>query len=330
MDEILMDYFTARGIPGWHRIGTVFPADEHITLLQAGERTGMNFHTEMGKVYVEIQGKLIEMPNHAAVCRPPLKSETEWLPMEIVGKNYQQVPNDNLFEMFNGLSELFPVETLGLLGRGERIFICLDAGFVSIKGDTVHNYFTIYDEKSGRSSTKVFVTPVRTECANTVRMGLEQATLTLNVTHVRGNLFRLEKIAQIALDLKQRLDFTNQLFLNMATATFPIEDFKTAVSQIYKLPPNPEEIKVIDVTVDYEKLRIDRLAHQTAALNLFEKFNDEHPGLALTQWGAFQSVVELEDWKKGRGNGRYASALFGERAEIKMDAFAIISGLPRK
>jgi len=193
----------------------------------------------------------------------------------------------------------------------------------------VHQYLTIYDEKSGRSATKVILTPVRIVCANTLRWGLKEATLTLNVAHVRNNEVRLERIAKIALELQKRLDLSRQLFSSMADAPFSLSEFRWAVSQIYKLPPAPvpDETVVIDVSADYEKLREVQLAHQMAALELFQKFNDEQPRLARTQWAAWQAVTELEDWKKGRGKGRYTSALFGQRAETKMDAFAIINGV---
>lgn len=324
--EILMDYFTARGDPGWHMLGTVFSRQEQVTLMEAGGRTGMNFRSELHPVFVQVDDLLLPMPSHMAIVRPPLKGESQPVPMEVVGKNYQLVSNDHLFEMFDELSKIFPVETIGVLGNGERVFIALDAGFVDVKGDPLHQYLTIYDEKTGRSATKIILTPVRVVCANTLRMSIAEATLTVNVAHVRGNLRKLEATAQLAMDLQHRMDATHELFGHMAVTPFSKDDFAKAVAMLYQLPPKPEDAKVINVNTDYDKLAQNQLAHRDKALELFEKFNDEQPDLASTQWGAYQAIVELEDWKKGRGTGRYSSALFGERAEKKMDAFSLIMG----
>jgi hypothetical protein len=156
-------------------------------------------------------------------------------------------------------------------------------------------------------------------------MGIEQATLTLNVAHTSGNQKKLERIAELAINMNQRMQSINQLFMNMAVTPFNLDEFKRAVARIYPVPPEPEELTIINVSEEFSKLGDSMRQHQEAAIELFGKWNDEQPKLANTQWGAYNAVVELEDWKKGRGLGQFSSALFGERANTKMLAYDVIS-----
>ena len=70
---------------------------------------------------------------------------------------------------------------------------------------------------------------------------------------------------------------------------------------------------------EYDK-RIDRLkAIRTGAWERYQFFNDKNSRLANTPWGAWQAVVETEDFRKGHSNS--ATAIFGMRAEAKSRAF---------
>ena len=70
---------------------------------------------------------------------------------------------------------------------------------------------------------------------------------------------------------------------------------------------------------EYTK-RVDRInAIRNGAWDRYEFFNDKNPNLANTPWGAWQAVVETEDFRRGHSNS--ATAIFGMRAEAKSRAF---------
>jgi len=324
--ELFGNKFMARAQPGWHNLGTVFPKERKITLVEAAFESGIAYDTRLVPVYAETKDGMIPVPDRMAVIREPQNGEKHWQPLDVVGKNYKLVTNLSVAQTFNDLSQIYPVETIGALGNGERMFAALDAGMVDIKGDTIHQYFTLYDEKTGRSATKIYYTPVRTVCNNTLRMGIAQATLTMNVAHTTGNMLRLEKVASIALEMNKRMETVNRLFGVMAVSPFDLDDFKRALLQIYAPPPKPEDLTVIDVSEEFANLEDSKRQHREAAEELFLKWNDEQPKLANTQWGAWNAVVELEDWKPGRGSGQFSSALLGERALVKQLAFDVIRG----
>lgn len=323
--ELFGERFMARGEPGWHGLGTVFPADRKITLVEAAHEAGVAYETKLAPVYAMVGDDFIEILGRKAVIREPQGDEQYWQPLDVVSENYKLVDNLEFCQTFNGLSEIYPVETIGALGNGERMFAALDAGMVDIKGDLVHQYFSLYEDKTGRASSKIIYTPVRFVCMNTIRMGIDMATLTLNVAHTTGNVKKMERIAQLALDMNKRMTSINQLFMNMAVTPFSLDEFKRAVMRIYPVPPEPEELTIINVSEEFSKLADSMRQHQEAATELFLKWNDEQPKLANTQWGAYNAVVELEDWKKGRGTGQFSSALFGERANTKMQAYSVIA-----
>ena len=323
--ELFGERFMARGEPGWHGLGTVFPADRKMTLVEAAHEAGVAYETKLVPVYAQVGEDLLEIDGRMAVVREPLGDEQYWQPLDVVSSNYKLVNNLDFCQTFDELSQIYPVETIGAMGNGERMFAALDAGMIDVKGDVIHQFFTMYDEKTGRSATKLFYTPVRVVCQNTLRMGIEQATLTLNVAHTSGNQKKLERIAELAINMNQRMQSINQLFMNMAVTPFNLDEFKRAVARIYPVPPEPEELTIINVSEEFSKLGDSMRQHQEAAVELFGKWNDEQPKLANTQWGAYNAVVELEDWKKGRGLGQFSSALFGERANTKMLAYDVIS-----
>lgn len=325
--NIFGEKFYARGEPGWHHLGTVFPADRRISLVEAAKESGVAFDTKLVPVYAMVDGNLVDIPDRRAVVREPLDSEIGWTPLDVVGKNYKLVTNLQICETFDELSYIYPVETIGALGDGERFFAALDAGMVDIKGDPVHQFFSLYDAKNGRDATKIFYTPIRLQCENTLRLGLQVATLTLNVAHTMGNVKKLEKIAALALDMQQRITRVNELFTDMASTSLSLQDFKKALAMVYKDPKPIEDETVIDVTEEFFRMKETMQDHREAAELLYAQFNDEHPSLANTTWGAWNAIVELEDWKEGRGQGQFSSALFGERALVKQTAFSVLSGL---
>ena len=83
----------------------------------------------------------------------------------------------------------------------------------------------------------------------------------------------------------------------------------------------PKELakRYTDAIQSYEKEVESVKAIREGATGLFERFNDEHTKFANTAWGAYNAIVETEDYRKGWNISE--SALFGPRAQRKAKAF---------
>lgn len=324
--QLFGERFLSRDKVAWHNLGTVFEKDRKLTLVEAMELV-IDYKIQLYPVYAKVGGQEILIPNRQAVIRTPTQDDPMHRGLDVVSNSYQLVDDWHLAEIFNDASVQWQVETLGVLNNGKRMFATLDAGMVEIKGDLVHQYFLITDDKGGRASTKALYTPVRVVCNNTLSMGLSQSTFTTNVNHVSGNMKKIQVIADTIVEMQQSMEQINSLFGIMADTTFSMDEFKTnLINKLYPLPQKPTvEDTFIDVSEEFEKLYEKQTQHQEACVELFNKFNDEQPQLANTKWGAYNSVTELEDWKAGRGQRQFTSAVFGQRAQVKSMAFDLLN-----
>lgn len=325
--EIFGQRFLGREKSAWHNLGTVFGKDEQLTLLDAMERV-IDYKVEMYPVYARVGGQEVLIPNRQAIIRTPTHDDPMYKGLDVVSNSYKLVNDWHLGEIFNDASKFWKVETMGVLNDGKRMFATLDAGMVDIKGDIVHQYFLIYDDKGGRTSTKCLYTPVRVVCNNTLSMGMSDATYTANISHVGKNMNKIQLVADTVMEMQESMLQLNQLFGIMANTPFDLDEFKTnLINKLYPLPTKPStEDTSIDVSMEFEKLLEKQKAHQDASIELFNKFNDEQPSIANTKWSAWNAITELEDWKAGRGQRQWTSAVFGQRAAVKSTAFDLLVG----
>lgn len=85
----------------------------------------------------------------------------------------------------NGYGDPF-IETMGFLQRSkvsDRFWIATKQQPINIKGDNIELYVTTYISMSDESTLDVFLTPVRTVCQNTWRLGQNVATERIQIAH---------------------------------------------------------------------------------------------------------------------------------------------------
>ena len=82
--------------------------------------------------------------------------------------------------MLDPISEKFPVETVGAIGQGEKIFVSLDAGGSKIAGEDHELYWLITDHRDGTGAMTMAFTPVRVVCQITLITGLRNSKVSVN------------------------------------------------------------------------------------------------------------------------------------------------------
>lgn len=141
----------------------------------------------------------------------------------VVGSDYGVVQNSKAFEFIDHLQQHFGqqsiIETAGALNEGSRVYVTcrLDEDFYldDFKKDAVQNYIIITTSHDGSGAIKVFSSPVRVICQNTLNMALMKKTESISYKHTKNVRERMdyEKIVARFLEQSKMLknNFVNKM-----------------------------------------------------------------------------------------------------------------------
>lgn len=193
-----------------------------------------------GKQFVSIDMlKEMLVDSHRATMRTDVNEV-----LGIVTKSYGVVQNSHAFDFIDLLTtgklggEIPTIESAGVLGKGERIFIC--AKFpepIRLNGnpnDIINNYIIFTTSHNGMGAVTAMVTPIRVVCQNTLNAALKNNNGKITFKHTSN--------------VMNRLDLTNKDNAEMAYRTLNLYDtykkhFEESFSQLAK-------IKVDDKTAE--------------------------------------------------------------------------------
>lgn len=159
----------------WHELGVVF--DGEMTVETALAASHADYTVAKTPVYYQTKnGGFAANPEFYHIIR-----EDNGAPLGLVKKSYGVVQNADAFQFVNNLcaggnaAEPF-IESAGVLGHGERVFIT--AKFPErfkcgeILGDDAEVYAVITTSHDGSGAVTVMLTPVRVVCNNTLQYAL--------------------------------------------------------------------------------------------------------------------------------------------------------------
>jgi len=327
--------FAGKREPAWHGLGTVFT--DNITPYDAVKLAGLDYDIVKVPLSAQLEtGDMVSTGKFGLIREATPDSGAAFL--GTVSEQYTYLQNRDVARIIEPLAELWPTETVGALGQGETVFITLDAGSDTIKGDPIRQYFLITDTRNGGTSMKVMFTPVRVVCQNTLLAGERAAITTSAIQHD----YNLEGSIQARVELIQKMQKisieTMAQFEAMASASISDEGVQALLASAF---PFPKVSKAVDILTyedaesfgvlydaakraeaSYEFYRGRMQAFRDGAMELFQKFNDEQPQLANTVWAAYNAAIECSDWREGNSDdSANRSSLFGGRANEKKRAF---------
>lgn len=335
--------FISRRVPAWHALGTIF--DDAPTMSSAFLRANLDYTYTEGSVYVAIGDAHIAVPDKKAILRSPTIDDPMHRVLSIVGKDFGVVQNMDIAKILDELTERWPVETAGALGYGETIFATMNAGEAEIGGESIQKFFLLTDSKDGSRNLDIAFTPVRVVCQNTLTTGLQRAQSRFALQHTRD----VGLYAQLGVNVLAGLQASEEDILRelqeLTQVHFEEDEAVRLIAQIYPESEKSRQHLLIEqaialpnVAPEIESMgkarklsRLAQLEHTAllrgSARELLARFNDEQPSLAWTAWALYNSVVELEDFKQGRGSNAEISwsALRGSRAQTKTRAYSLIS-----
>ena len=351
--SIFGDRFVGFRQPAWHGLGEVFTDRINVSEAVARAKVGFEIHkaqnfARMDTGRFDDQGRPIvhSVPtNSYSVMREPTYDDPEWQVLSTVGEQWTPIQANDFATMIDPISERYPVETAGAIGRGEKIFFTLDAGGAEIAGEDHNLYYLITDHRDGSGALSMAFTPVRVVCQNTLSLGLSEAKVSVNLQHrknivddakwftnIFGQMLNAKDSSIERMNVLTRVKITDDDALNVINKSYP----KPAIPNRLKLSNGftPDDmdgklwVKVLAEREKWEKEHgnaMERIQkHKDMAYERYDIFNQEHPRVAETPWAVWQAIVETEDYRRGKeaNRGRLTSTLYGTRATTKGKAFA--------
>ena len=283
------------------------------------------------------------LPNRRGDLPRIQDSDPEWRYFGTVNENYGIIQNTRLGELLDPLTERWPVETAGLLGKGETLFLVLDAGEADIDGDLIRQYFLISDTKNGKEALKAIFTPVRVVCQNTLVAGEDAAVAMRNFRHHKDIEKELGWHLNLLKDFEEVQERLMTDFRTLARAMLSDTEVWEIIEDTYPMPKKPAKVTLaenlqnqgieagdefladtINVTSQFEQLRQRTYARRDGAHRLAEATASERGRSDVSAWDVYQGIVEVEDYRGGRNAEITArSSLFGDRARTKARAFKV-------
>lgn len=306
--------------PAWHGLGKV--AERAMGALEALKEIGKY------KVFLaEAEANGIALERNA-ILRSPVKDDPVTRCFGIVSKDYTLLTPEDVCTIYDERVGQ-PIETIGALGFGETFFLSTHLPTVDVKGDEVENYLLISNPMTGLASAEIRVTPVRVVCENTLIASDRLATEKLRIVHDSTAKQRFGDWLQ---GVYEEADTTakvlRDLFVAMASARVRTAEAAKLFEAAYPIPNKPRTNApkvVVDQRIRWWEENVNLMERRReGAKILFEGLGTGMDTKAAkgTLWGAYNAVVECEDYRKGREDTQIgASALFGERAQAKKRAF---------
>lgn len=152
----------------WHGLGTYF--DRPLTMEEAIEHGGLDYTVE--KKNLVIEGTDLILPSHMTTVRTDTGEA-----LGVVGNDYSILQNRNAFDFFDSFSDgNVQIETVGALGKGERIFATakLPHQIVVGRDDLTEMYMVMMNSHDGSLSLNVGLSPIRVVCQNTLNLAIRQ------------------------------------------------------------------------------------------------------------------------------------------------------------
>lgn len=270
----------------WHGMGTEL--DHPATSEEAIQAAGLDWEVRCGNITVaadEVLKKPVDIPDHYCTVRMDKK-----VPLGIVGRLYTPIQNREAFSFFDAVvgEKKAIYQVAGALGAGETVWILAklpeDIRIIGTD-DIINKYLLLTNKHDGTMSLRMFFTPIRVVCQNTLsaalsaRKGGEGVTLR-HFPDIHKKSDQATKTLGVAMDYYRELaEAFNELARFEVKGTDWLHDFLETVM------PTPEGREA--------STRLMNI--RTGMEERFESPSNSLPGIKHTAWAAYNAVTEYVD-----------------------------------
>lgn len=222
----------------------------------------------------------------------------------VVGSEYGVVQNTKAFEFIDFIKEVSGeepiVETAGLLGNGERLFVTCKLGADSYlnPNDAVKNYVVFSTSHDNSGCVSCFFSPIRVICSNSLNMAIRECPNKVMFKHTKN--------------VNKRLDWECEENRKKA-----LEVFSKSVQFSEKWLENMQQLKSQTIDEKFKKDFVAKMYLNDAAFKLYTMNNNSWDG-----------VDEISTRSKNQANALLDSIEYGVGQEYnKGTKLWLINGL---
>lgn len=312
--------------PAWHELGQVF--GEPISATRAYKKLGPY---EVRLAPLSADGVDLKQQ---AILRNPTTDDPETRAFGIVGADYHLVSPDDFVTIWDERVGR-PIETIGALGYGEKFFLSTTLPKMDVRGDEVEFYLLGKITMTGLHANELMTTGVRVVCQNTLTAAEGSASQKIKVVHDKDVKQRMGDWLQGLVDeAETEARMLGEVFNLLAGKKVKSAHAERLFEESYPYPTPPKKNApqhIVDQRIQWWSENVNLMdRRRDGARTLFEGMGTgmDVPAAKGTLWGAYNAVVECEDYRRGKGEatpeGRMniaESIMFGERATAKKRAF---------
>ena len=308
INEERMFYY---GETPWHGVGTELK--QPATAREAIEAARLDYKVQLHPVMTDF--KVIN--NVMATARHDNQDV-----LGIVSPKYRIIQNTEAFSFFDGVvgEGQAIYHTAGALGKGERIWIMAKLpNDIVIKDDVIEKYLVLTNSHDGKSALKMYFTPIRVVCQNTLSMSLVDASGGISIRHsgnIKSKTEEAQRLLQIAGHSYKDFEDKTRLLTDTPLNVDKAERYFNRL--IYNTETPTRE--------DFESTKT--LNKRNELLGLFESgLGNKNHLIRHTAWTAYNAVTEYVDHRASIRNvmknpsNRIKNIWFGAGAKIKQRAF---------
>jgi phage/plasmid-like protein (TIGR03299 family) len=296
----------------WHRLGTKL--ESPATAEEAITAAGLDYDVRVSSISTDAG---IPIPSRVATTR----SDTNDV-LGVVSRAYRPIQNAAAFDFLDKVvaNGGLRYHTAGALGKGERVWMLAKLpGELRVKNsdDVSEKFLLLSNSHDGSSALRVFFTPIRVVCANTLslahRRGKGQG---ISILH-KGNLASKIEEAQKVLGLAHQRFEEAEHKIDLMARHYPTQ---TQLHSFFE--------RLAPASSDQPNSRAKNVREEL--LRLFEEGRGQDiPAIRHTTWAALNAVTEYVDhYRPTRGRSeaerlsrRLNSQWFGSGAALKARAW---------
>jgi phage/plasmid-like protein (TIGR03299 family) len=338
-----MAYTRSGGTP-WHGLGKA--VDDNLSPNEMLAEAGLNWPVETRPIYDQDGNKITGFKELGRQYNGKFEN------FDIVGSKYQPIQNSEAFETFDRFirSGDMMMETAGSLRNGKYVWGLAKTrdGFTLPGGDDVEGYLLCVKPHLRDHAFKVFFTPTRVVCMNTLSMALNGPAMTGTYRHRHDRKYdeaaRADMEQVIGLTAKQMTEY-QEMAEFLASVKMKEADLLWYLGRVFLEKPEIERLDEKNAFPtrldDAYDLPSDLLSGRNAFLRVIKNVVGNDPGNKLesargTYWGAFNIVTYAFDHFLGNAsrssndNGDFAkqenrmyNATLGDAAGKKLKALEL-------
>jgi len=292
----------------WHGLGTHL--ENPATAREAIEASRLAYPLELQQINTHTG---IFIPDHKAVVRTDNNTV-----LGIVGNRYKIIDNVEAFNFFDVLvgEGQAIYHTAGALGKGERIWILakLPNNIILNEKDIIERFLLLVNSHDGTSTLRMFFTPIRVVCYNTLNMALKaRQGEGIAIRHTANYKSKIEQARQI---LGISIDYYRQF----ETIAKQFDSVTLTISEVEEYFNNLLDIDIKDPSTRALNQRQELIA-------LYKHGKGVEIGNPETLWKAYNAVTEYTDHHRTVKNldkdptNKLNSIWFGSGANLKQKAY---------